>query len=176
MAARNRAPIAASRIEQSILLLRGQKVLLDSTVAALYGVQTKALIQAVRRNRDRFPSDFLFELNDHEVTNLRSQIVTSSWGGRRYCPFAFTEQGVAMLSSVLNSPQAIRVNIEIMRAFVRLREMISTNKELSGKLDELERKVATHDKAIAGLITAIRELASPAQPPPGRRIGFITDD
>ena len=176
MASRARAPITATRIEQSILLLRGQKVLLDSTLADLYGVQTKVLIQAVRRNRDRFPSDFMFELNNHEVTNLRSQIVTSSWGGRRYLPLAFTEQGVAMLSSVLNSPRAIRINIEIMRAFVRLREMISTNKELSRKLDELERKLATHDTAIAGLITAIRELATPAPPAPKRRIGFMIDD
>ena len=101
--------------------------------------------------------------------------MTSSWGGRRYLPFAFTEQGVAMLSSVLNSPQAIRVNIEIMRAFVQLREMIATNKELSGKLDELERKVATHDQAIAGLISAIRELATPIPPKPKRRIGFVID-
>ena len=99
----------------------------------------------------------------------------SSWGGRRYTPFVFTEQGVAMLSSVLNSAQAIRVNIEIMRAFVRLREMIATDKELSRKLDELERKVATHDQAIAGLITAIRELAAPTPPKPKRRIGFVTD-
>jgi len=176
VASRARAPITATRIEQSILLLRGQKVLLDSTLADLYGVQTKVLIQAVRRNRDRFPSDFMFKLKNHEVTNLRSQIVTSSWGGRRYLPLAFTEQGVAMLSSVLNSPRAIRINIEIMRAFVRLREMISTNKELSRKLDELERKLATHDTAIAGLITAIRELATPAPPPPKRRIGFMIDD
>jgi hypothetical protein len=176
MSSRARALITASRIEQSILLLRGYKVLLDSTLADLYGVQTKVLVQAVKRNRERFPSDFLFELNNHEVTNLRSQFVTSSWGGRRYSPFAFTEQGVAMLSSVLNSPQAIRVNIEIMRAFVQLREMISTNKELSRKLDELERKVATHDQSIAGLITAIRELATPAPPKPKRRIGFVVDD
>jgi hypothetical protein len=175
MASRARALITAARIEQSILLLRGQKVLLDSTLAGLYGVQTKVLVQAVKRNRDRFPPDFLFELTNHEVTILRSQIVTSRWGGRRYSPLAFTEQGVAMLSSVLNSPQAIGVNIEVMRAFVRLREMISTNKELSGKLDELERKVSTHDKAIAGLITAIRELAAPAPPKPSRRIGFVTD-
>jgi len=176
MAARARAVITTSRIEESILLLRGQKVLLDSTLAILYGVQTKILVQAVKRNRERFPSDFLFELNKHEVTNLRSQFVTSSWGGRRYLPFAFTEQGVAMLSSVLNSPQAIRVNIEIMRAFVRLREMISTNKALAAKLDELERKVATHDQAIAGLFTAIRELATPVPLKPKRRIGFVADD
>ena len=175
MAARSKALISALQIEQSILLLRGHRVLLDSTLAGLYGVQTKVLVQAVKRNRERFPSDFLFELNKQEVTNLRSQIVTSSWGGRRYSPFAFTEQGVAMLSSVLNSPQAIRVNIEIMRAFVRLRAMIATNEELSGKLDELERKVATHDQAIAGLITAIRELAAPTPPKPKRRIGFVTD-
>ncbi|OGA54294.1 MAG: hypothetical protein A3F74_13250 [Betaproteobacteria bacterium RIFCSPLOWO2_12_FULL_62_58] len=175
MAARSKALISALQIEQSILLLRGHRVLLDSTLAGLYGVQTKVLVQAVKRNRERFPSDFLFELNKQEVTNLRSQIVTSSWGGRRYSPFAFTEQGVAMLSSVLNSPQAIRVNIEIMRAFVRLRAMIATNEELSGKLDELERKVATHDQAIAGLITAIRELAAPPPPKQKRRIGFVID-
>ena len=175
MAARGKMLMSALQIEQSILLLRGHRVLLDSTLAGLYGVQTKVLVQAVKRNRERFPSDFLFELNKQEVTNLRSQIVTSSWGGRRYSPFAFTEQGVAMLSSVLNSPQAIRVNIEIMRAFVRLRAMIATNEELSGKLDELERKVATHDQAIAGLITAIRELAAPPPPKQKRRIGFVID-
>jgi hypothetical protein len=155
--------------------VRGHKVLLDSTLAGLYGVQTKVLVQAVKRNRQRFPSDFLFELNNHDIAHLRSQIVTSSWGGRRSLPFAFTEQGVAMLSSVLNSARAIRVNIEIMRAFVRLREMIKTNKELSGKLDELESKVAKHDQAIAGLITAIRELAAPIPPKPTRRIGFVID-
>jgi len=148
---------------------------LDSTLAVLYGVETRALVQAVRRNRERFPDDFMFHLTNQEVAILRSQIVISSWGGRRYTPFVFTEQGVAMLSSVLNSAQAIRVNIEIMRAFVRLREMIATDKELSRKLDELERKVATHDQAIAGLITAIRELAAPTPPKPKRRIGFVTD-
>ncbi len=171
-----RALVTASQIEGSILLLRGQKVLLGSTLADLYGVQTKVLMQAVRRNRDRFPGDFMFQMNIHEVINLKSQIVTSRWGGIRKRPYAFTEQGVAMLSSVLNSPRAIRVNIEIMRAFVQLREMISTNKALAGKLDELERKVSTHDRAIAGLFTAIRELASPAPPKPSRRIGFVTDD
>jgi len=144
-------------------------------LAVLYGVETRALVQAVRRNRERFPDDFMFHLTNQEVAILRSQIVISSWGGRRYTPFVFTEQGVAMLSSVLNSAQAIRVNIEIMRAFVRLREMIATDKELSRKLDELERKVATHDQAIAGLITAIRELAAPTPPKPKRRIGFVTD-
>ena len=175
MPTRTQAVSVRSRIEESILLLRGQKVLLDSTLAGLYGVQTRVLVQAVKRNRDRFPADFLFELDNHEVANLRSQIVISSWGGRRYAPLAFTEQGVAMLSSVLNSAQAIRVNIEIMRAFVRLREMISTNKELSRKLDELERKIATHDNAIGGLMAAIRELATPAPPASKRRIGFLPE-
>lgn len=170
-----RTLVTASQIEESVLLLRGQKVLLGSTLADLYGVQTKVLMQAVRRNRGRFPGDFMFQLNIHEVIDLKSQIVTSRWGGIRKRPYAFTEQGVAMLSSVLNSPRAIRVNIEIMRAFVRLREMISTSKALSVKLDELERKVSTHDKAIAGLFTAIRELATPAPPKPSRRIGFVTD-
>jgi hypothetical protein len=176
MASRAKRTFTPSRIEDSILLLRGHKVLLDFTLADLYGVATKVLVQAVKRNRDRFPADFMFVLGKHEVTNLRSQIVTSSWGGRRYSPLAFTEQGVAMLSSVLNSPQAIRVNIEIMRAFVRLREMISTNKELASKLDELERKVSSHDETIAGLIAAIRELTTPVPPRPARRIGFVSDD
>ena len=117
----------------------------------------------------------MFQLTNPEVANLKSQIVTSSWGGRRKLPRAFTEQGVAMLSSVLRSPRAIAVNIEIMRAFVRLRAMIATNKELSGKLDELERKAATHDQAIAGLITAIRELAAPTPSKPKRGIGFVID-
>jgi hypothetical protein len=176
MAARIRANVVPPQIEAAILLLRGQKVLLGSTLAELYGVPVRVLMQAVQRNRVRFPPDFMFRLENHEVADLKSRIVTSSWGGSRKPPHAFTEQGVAMLSSVLNSPRAIRVNIEIMRAFVRLRAMISTNKELSRKLDELERKVATHDKAIAGLIAAIRELATPVPPPPKRRIGFITDD
>ena len=176
MAARGGTLITVTQIEESILLLRGHKVLLDSTLADLYGVETRALIQAVQRNRGRFPADFMFQITNQEVAILRSQIVISSWGGRRYSPFAFTEQGVAMLSSVLNSPRAIRVNIEIMRTFVRLREMISTNKELAAKLDELERKVTTHDKAIAGLFTAIRELATPVPPKPKRRIGFVVDE
>ncbi len=120
MTSRAKALIAADRIEQSILILRGHKVLLDSTLAALYGVQTKVLVQAVKRNQSRFPADFIFRLDNHEVMDLRSQIVTSNRGGRRYLPFAFTEQGVAMLSSVLRSRQAIAINIEIMRAFVRL--------------------------------------------------------
>jgi hypothetical protein len=130
--------------------------------------------EAVKRNRERFPGDFLFQLDKQEVERLRSQIVTSSQGGRRYAPYAFTEQGVAMLSSVLRSPRAVRVNIEIMRAFVRLRAILSANKEFSRKLDELEKQLATHDKAIAALFTAIRELASPPPSTPKRR--FLPDE
>ena len=145
----SRAGIPAERIERSILVQRGQKVLLDADLANRYDVETKVLLQAVRRNPDRFPKDFMFQLTDQEFRNLRSQFVTSSWGGRRYAPYVFTEQGVAMLSSVLNSPRAIAVNSEIMRAFVRLREMIASNKVLAKRLDELEaridRKLSTHD-------------------------------
>ncbi len=170
-------PLRLERIVQSIVQLRGHRVLLDAELAALYGVETRTLVQAVKRNRERFPEDFMFQLTADEWENLRSQFVTSSagHGGRRYTPYAFTEQGVAMLSSVLNSPRAIAVNIEIMRAFVRLREMLASNKELSRKLDELERKLATHDQAIAGILNAIRELMRPPEPPPKRRIGFIQD-
>lgn len=164
---------APNRIEQSILLLRGHKVLLDSTLADLYGVQTKVLVQAVQRNRVRFPSDFMFHLTNQEVANLKSQFVTSSWGGRRKLPHAFTEQGVAMLSSVLRSPPAIAINIEIMRAFVRLREMIATNKELAKRLDELE---ARYDRQFKVVFDAIRELMAPPEMKPRRRIGFVSDD
>lgn len=168
----------AARIAQSILVLRGHKVLLDDALAALYGVETRVLVQAVKRNRERFPGDFMFQLSRQDLIALRSQSVISNEGrgGRRTAPYAFTEQGVAMLSSVLGSPQAIAINIEIMRAFVRLRQMIATNKELAKKLDELERKLATHDQAIAGLINAIRELTSPPEPARRRRIGFIQND
>ncbi len=176
----SRAGIPAERIERSILVLRGHKVLLDADLANLYDVETKVLLQAVRRNPDRFPKDFMFQLTDQEFRILRSQFVTSSWGGRRYAPYVFTEQGVAMLSSVLNSPRAIAVNIEIMRAFVRLREMIASNKELAKHLDELEaridRKLSTHDQAIAGILDAIRALRALPESTKKRRIGFVQND
>ena len=147
-------------IEKRILLLRGEKVLLDADLAGLYGIETKVLVQAVKRQRDRFPDDFMFQLSVEEFADLRSQSVTSSgWGGRRYPPYAFTEQGVAMLSSVLNSPRAIRVNIEIMRAFVRLRRMIYSHRELAAKLAVLERKYDSQFKAIFDLL---KKLASPS--------------
>ena len=125
------APVPIERIERAILVLRGHKVMLDSDLAALYEVPTKVLLQAVKRNRERFPTDFKFQMTNQELAILRSQSVTSSWGGRRSAPYAFTEQGVAMLSSVLNSPRAIAVNIEIVRTFVRLRLILATNKDLA---------------------------------------------
>ena len=140
--------IPLERIQQQIFLLRGQKVMLSNDLAALYGVEAKALNRAVKRNIGRFPDDFMFQLNDEEWTNLKCQIGTSSWGGTRVAPYAFTEQGVAMLSSVLRSPRAVHVNIAIMRAFVRLREMLLTNVELAGKLADLERKYDSQFKAV----------------------------
>ncbi|MCG6951922.1 MAG: ORF6N domain-containing protein [Betaproteobacteria bacterium] len=173
------APIVTpEQIAQTIALLRGQKVLLDATLAGLYGVETRVLIQAVKRNRERFPGDFLFQLTTEEAEALRSQTVISrapGRGGRRYRPYAFTEQGVAMLSSVLRSKQAIQVNVEIMRAFVRLRGMLAANRQLAVKLEELERKIASHDQSIAGILSAIRQLM--ASPEPRRRpIGFVTSE
>ena len=170
--------VPAEHIASCILVLRGQKVMLDADLSELYGVATKALIQAVRRNPERFPQDFMFQLTYQEVANLRSQIVTSSsnrktaWGGRRSLPYAFSEQGVAMLSSVLRSARAIAVNIAIMRAFVRLREFAAANKDLGRKLDELERRIVGHDETIVGIVRAIRELAGPS-PSTKRRIGFV---
>ncbi len=167
------------QIVQSILWLRGHKVLLDTALAGLYGVPTKVLVQAVKRNIERFPDDFMFQLTAEEATLLRSQTVTLKTGRgqhRKYLPYAFTEQGVAMLSSVLNAPRAIAVNIEIMRAFVRLREWLASNKELASKLEELERKLQDHDQAIVDILNAIRELMTPPDPAPKRRIGFIIND
>lgn len=162
--------ISHKAIEQRIFHIRGQKVMLDRDLAELYKVETRTLIQAVKRNINRFPSDFMFQLNYQEVASLRSQIVTSKSGrgGRRYMPYVFTEQGVAMLSTVLNSDRAIEVNIQIMRAFVKLREMIASNKELAKRLDELESK---YDEQFKVVFDAIRELMIPAEPKK-RRIGF----
>lgn len=167
-------PVSPEGIKQSILLLRGQKVLLDAHLAAMYGVATGVLLQAVKRNLRRFPGDFMFQLSAAEWAILRSQIVISSGdhGGRRYPPYAFTEQGIAMLSSVLKSARAIAVNIEIMRAFVRMRDLLASNRVLAQKLTELERRVSSHDQTIVGILKTIRELM--ASPPIKKRpIGFI---
>ena len=164
--------IPVERVVQSIRWIRGQKVLLDSDLAALYGVTTGNLNKAVNRNRDRFPSDFMFQLSAEEAEDLIFQIGRSKGrGGRRHRPYAFSEQGIAMLSSVLNSDRAIRVNIAIMRAFVKLRQMLETNRELARKFSELERRVGKHDQEIAAILQAIRQLM--AQPEePRREIGF----
>jgi hypothetical protein len=162
--------IPSEFIEKKILLIRGQKVILDSDLAELYGVESKILNQAVKRQLKRFPLDFMFQLTNQEVINLRSQSVTSSeWGGRRYAPYAFTEQGVAMLSSVLNSDRAIEVNILIMRAFVKLREMIASHKDLAKKLEDLEKK---YDSQFKLVFDAIRQLMAPPEPKKKRPIGF----
>ena len=158
------------RIAGLILVIRGQRAILDFELAELYGVENKALVQAVKRNPHRFPADFMFQLDKHELARLRSQIVTSKGrGGRRYPPYAFTEQGVAMLSSVLHSERAVLVNVEIMRTFVRLRQMLAANADLARKLAELER---TYDRQFKIVFDAIRELMRPQNTKPKRSIGF----
>ena len=170
------SPVGAERVDHFILVIRRQRVLLDADLAALYGVATRVLLQAVRRNLDRFPPDFMFELSAAEWTSLRSQFVTSmtARGGRRYAPCAFTEQGVAMLSSVLHSERAIAVNIEIMRSFVRIRGLLEADRSLARKFDRLERKLASHDQAIVGILAAIRQLMNPPERK-RRGIGFTAD-
>ena len=163
-------PIPVERIEKAILLVRGQKVMLDRDLAVLYGVETRVLNQAVRRNIKRFPLDFMFELTREEIMRI-SQIVISSEIKYSRRVHAFTEQGVAMLSSVLNSERAIEVNIAIMRVFVRLREMMGTHKELAFKLVELEERLEGHDEQIRSIFEAIRQLMTPLEPP-RKRIGF----
>jgi hypothetical protein len=159
-------------IERAILLVRGHRVLLDADLARLYGTSTRAVVQAVKRNRERFPPDFKFQLSAAEFADLRSQSVTSNgWGGRRTRPYAFTEQGVAMLSGVLRSQRAVQVNIEIMRAFVRLRKLLSARADSAHKVDEL---AARYDAQFKAVFDAIRQLTTPDPPPaaPARRIGF----
>jgi hypothetical protein len=164
--------IPIERIAQRIRHLRGEKVLFDSDLAQLYGVTTGNLNKAVNRNRHRFPSDFMFQLTAEEAQRLIFQFgISKSRGGRRHMPYAFTEQGVAMLSSVLNSERAVKVNIAIMRAFVRLRQTLETNRELARNFSGLERRVGKHDEEIAAIIEAIRQLMAPAEKPQ-REIGF----
>jgi ORF6N domain len=169
--AAKRELIPVGRIAQSIHLLRGQKVILDSDLAALYQVPTGHLNRAVKRNLGRFPSDFMFRVNAAEARILKCQFGISSWGGRRRYPYAFTEQGVAMLSSVLNSARAVKVNIAIMRAFVKLRETLESHRELAHKFAELQTRVGKHDEEIAAIIDAIRQLMAPPVKP-HREIGF----
>lgn len=167
--------IPIENISSKIYLIRNEKVLIDSDLAELYGVETKALKRAVRRHKDRFPNDFMFELSKEEFDNLRYQFGTSSWGGRRYPPYAFTEQGVAMLSSVLNSERAIKVNIAIMRAFVKMRGYLQSNEKLARKLKELEKetreKFTRQQKQITLIFEAIKELMTDKEKTP-RQIGY----
>jgi phage regulator Rha-like protein len=174
MEEREDVQIPVERIERSIVFLRGQKVMLDADLAELYEVPVKVLNQAVKRNLERFPKDFMFQLEWEEAAALRSQTVTLKPGQHlKYRPYAFTEQGVAMLSSVLRSERAIQVNVAIIRAFVRLREMLASNKELAHRLDELERK---YDASFRAVFEAIRELMAPSPVPPKRRIGFRQEE
>jgi hypothetical protein len=181
------ALVAIEAIASRIVVLRGQRVMLDADLAALYGVTTKRLNEQVERNLERFPSDFMFQLTNQEVAILRSQFATSSsdarrlaWGGRRYTPHAFTEHGALMAAMVLNSPRATEVSVYVVRAFVELRDSVVAHKELAKRLDELEsrleRKLATHDQAIVGILDAIRQLMVPPEPTQKRRIGFVQDD
>lgn len=182
--------VAVDALSDRIHLVRGQRVMLDTDLAELYGVATKVFNQAIKRNLERFPADFMFQLTDEEHDSLRSQIATLNADDplrsqfvtlkagrgqhRKYLPYVFTEHGAIMAASVLKSPQAVEMSVFVVRAFVQLRELLSTSRELSARLDELERKLSTHDQAIAGVIDAIRRLTSvPAKP--GRPIGFTAD-
>jgi phage regulator Rha-like protein len=161
-------------VESRILVLRQQKVILDTDLAELYGVPVKRLNEQVKRNQERFPSDFMFQLNPEEHESLRSQNATSkkeARGGRRYPPYAFTEHGAIMAATVLSSERAVEMSVFVVRAFVRLREMLATNQQLASKIDELEQRLDTHDASIQDLIEAIRELMIP-EPATGRTIGF----
>jgi hypothetical protein len=164
------SPIA---VESRILFLRHQRVILDADLAALYGVPVKVLNQQIKRNRDRFPSDFVFHLTAKEHEILRSQFVTSrsTHGGRRYSPYAFTEHGAIMAATVLKSERAVQMSVFVVRAFVRLREMLATNRRLAGKIDELETRLDSHDSAIVGMFTTIKDLMAPKRKR-GPRIGF----
>ncbi|HEY3244588.1 MAG TPA: ORF6N domain-containing protein [Phycisphaerae bacterium] len=182
----SRSIVRTARIDDAILVIRGHKVLLDADLASLYGVETGALVRAMKRNVDRFPGDFMFQLSKPEFDDLRCQfgisklmprmsVSSSHRGGRRHRPYAFTEQGVAMLSSVLRSKRAVRVNIEIMRAFVRLRRVLATDAELARRLDEVEHHIGRHDEQFAAVITAIRKLMAPPRARKRKPIGYLTE-
>ena len=170
---RERHLLLVKPVEPRILILRGQKVMLDSELAELYGVQVKRLNEQVKRNAGRFPPDFMFQLSPSEHRNLRSQIATSSLehGGRRHVPFVFTEHGAVMAATVLNSKRAIKMSLFVVRAFIRLREMLNTNQKVASKLLELERRLKGHDAVIQDIINAIRALMAPPRRK-RRRIGF----
>ena len=171
MATYRTANDTVQRIEEMIFLIRGQRVMLDSDLARIYGVTTKRLNEQYRRNVGRFPKDFAFQLNNQEVANMRSQIATASKRNIRHVPIAFTEHGALMLGNILNSKTAVEASIRVVRAFIWIREQLATNKELAQKLSELETRVGEHDGAIGNLFEAIRQLLNPAEKPQ-REIGF----
>jgi hypothetical protein len=166
------------QVTDRIVTLRGERVMLDADLAKLYGVPTKRLKEQVRRNAERFPRDFLFRLTGQEVARLRSQIATSNEGrgGARYAPFAFTEHGAIMAANVLNSARAIEMSVYVVRAFIQLRRATLASKEIGARLDELERKVGMHDRAVAHILETLRKLTEPPAEPQRRRIGFVQDD
>lgn len=179
-------PLSLQAITQRILVIREQKVLLDSDLAILYGVETRRLNEQVRRNRARFPADFIFELNATEFADLKSQFATSSWGGRRKLPLAFTEHGAIMAATVLNTPRAVEVSVYVVRAFIQLRELAGSHRELAKRLDDLEQKteaLALNQDAFSRntraqlkqVFDALRDLMTPPEPPK-RPIGFITPE
>jgi ORF6N domain-containing protein len=171
-----------ANLESAIHLIRDQRVMLDSDLAAIYGVTTKRLNEQLKRNRPRFPDDFAFQLTVQEFTNLKSQFATSSLrsqfgtssshGGKRKLPWVFTEHGALMLASVLNSDIAVQASVRVVRAFVRLREMVAANAQLAAKLQELERRLDSHDEGIANLFAALKQLVEPSEPTKRREIGF----
>ena len=169
---KNNSIVPLELIEKKIYFIRGKKIMLDKDLAELYEVETKVLNQAVRRNIYRFPEDFMFQLTNKEFENLRSQNVTSRWGGRRYAPFAFTEQGIAMLSSVLRSERAIKVNIAIMRTFVKIHEFALSHRDLNEKINELEKKYDKHDKQLQVVFKTIKKMLSIREDKKKRKIGF----
>jgi hypothetical protein len=174
------APLSIGEITQRIHLIRGQRVLLDADLAAFYGETTKRLNQQVNRNRERFPEDFMFQLNEEEFANLRLQFATSSLkgthGGRRYAPLAFTEHGAIMASMVLNSARATALSVHVVRAFVELRGMLASNQALANKVHTLERKVSVHERNIAELVDSMTALLATPPAPPKRPIGFVTHE
>ncbi len=178
VATRKAATPLVEGISRSILILRGQRVILDSDLAAIYGVSTKRLNEQVKRNAPRFPKDFMFQLSAEEAAALRSQIATLKTGRGhhpKYRPYAFTEHGAIQAANVLNSARAIAMGVYVVRAFVKLRELLASNTALARKLDELERKYRRHDEAITAILSAIRELMEPAANPKRRGIGFTAD-
>lgn len=166
--------VLIEQVQNKILFIRGEKVILDSDLAALYGVTTSRLNEQVKRNRERFPPDFIFRLGQKEFNDLKSQFATSSsgWGGRRKLPYAFTEHGAIMAASVLNSERAVQTSIYVVRAFVKLRQMLAPYKELMGKLDQLEKKLQIHDRQIIDIIQAIKLLMPPTEEKPKEPFGF----